>query len=474
MILECPPQPRTVLVYWTGLAAVLTGLAILLAASAPAFGYLTDMRDLPALETAAGLVVAGLVALLVLPLIRQSVRAGMANDRKLLMLILAMGLLFRLILLLSAPAFEDDYYRYLWDGAVTANGYNPYAVSPDEAQGDAYATSLQPLAHASGIVIERINHSDLKTIYPPVAEAAFALAHMLEPWSLTAWRLVCLAADFATALLILALLRDLNRPLICLALYWWNPVAIKELVNSAHMEAVLMPFVVGAVLLAVRRRWTLSSIVLGLAAGIKIWPLMLVPLLFRPLMSQPAKLAPVFCIVAGLTALFAVPVLLGGLDQSSGFVAYAQYWRTNSAHFGVVQWIASTLATPFALPAENTAVIAKGLLAAALAGFVLWLARPQMLSNDDLITRVTIAVSALVLLSPVQFPWYLVWVLPFAAIIPVRWVLAATVMLPLYYVSFYFLARETYDVFRDQFVWLIWLPIWVALAIDIRRGPLNA
>ncbi len=45
---------------------------------------------------------------------------------------------------------EDDYQRYLWDGAVTAAGANPYAVSPQAARALGPATALGRLAVEAG------------------------------------------------------------------------------------------------------------------------------------------------------------------------------------------------------------------------------------------------------------------------------------------------------------------------------------
>ena len=76
-------------------------------------------------------------------------------------------------------------------------------------------------------------------------------------------------------------------------------------------------------------------------------------------------------------------------------------------------------------------------------------------------------------MSPAQFPWYAVWFLPFAAIRPYWSLLAVTVVVPLYYVSFHFQAIGAYEVFRDRLVWLIWLPIWALMALEAwaeRRG----
>jgi len=40
------------------------------------------------------------------------------------------GLVLRLSFFGSQPIYENDYKRYLWDGAVTATGSNPYEYSP--------------------------------------------------------------------------------------------------------------------------------------------------------------------------------------------------------------------------------------------------------------------------------------------------------------------------------------------------------
>ena len=46
--------------------------------------------------------------------------------------------------------------------------------------------------------------------------------------------------------------------------------------------------------------------------------------------------------------------------------------------------------------------------------------------------------------------------------------LAATI--PLYYLGFHFLARGTYATFKSIVVWLIWVPVWLALAVELWHG----
>jgi hypothetical protein len=85
-----------------------------------------------------------------------------------------------------------------------------------------------------------------------------------------------------------------------------------------------------------------------------------------------------------------------------------------------------------------------------------------------------IVAAALFLLSPAQFPWYAAWMMPFLAFNPMISLLALSALLPIYYSSFHFLAREQYDVFRYGIVWLIWLPAWAGLAIELWRRQAKA
>ena len=90
---------------------------------------------MPVLPVTAGLVAAGVLFCLALPpLIRASLSADAQGVPSLTVLIVAMGLAARLALFASEPILEDDYQRYLWDGAVTAAGHNPFAVAPQDAR----------------------------------------------------------------------------------------------------------------------------------------------------------------------------------------------------------------------------------------------------------------------------------------------------------------------------------------------------
>jgi hypothetical protein len=446
------------------IALVLAGFAALLLAHRHRFDYAFELIDIPSVPVALGLALAGTTVLALPQLIERAEAEPAATRRRLLALVVGVGLALRLAMFLVNPVLEDDYHRYLWDGAVTASGHNPFKVVPSNAANEPKGSVLARLAEEAGVVLERINHPDARTIYPPVAQAAFALAYLIEPFSMTAWRAVCLAGEIVTLALLLALLGAVGRSPLWAALYWWNPLVIKEQVNSAHMEAILMPLVLAALWLSVRRRPLAATGTLGLAIGAKLWPVMLAPIVLRPLLADRRRLLAALAILGVLSVLWALPPLVAGIDETSGFVAYARYWKSNSALFPLLEatagWLTRLLGGDALLPGQ----LVRGASALFVAALSLWLARRPIGDGLDLLRRAAIVTTALFLVSPSQFPWYAVWVFPFLAFCPLRSLLLMAVTLPIYYASFYFHARDTYEVFRTWVVWLIWLPVWVTLA----------
>lgn len=461
---------------WSAVALALLSFACLLTVYGHKFSWLHELKDMPATTLALGGVAAGAVFAALAGLIPAAHAAGWERSRRFLAFIVAVGLGMRAILLLSTPALEDDFYRYLWDGGVAAHGLNPYAYAPDAVYKPQTPDELKQLALQSGAVIERVNHAHLKTIYPPVAQAWFALAHVIEPWSLLAWRLLGLAAELITLSLLLVLLNACGRSPLWVALYWWNPVVAKELINSAHMEFVLLPIVLTALWLGARRYYSAALLPLALAIGTKLWPVMLLPLFLRPLLQTPLRLLVALVPFGALCLAWAIPPYLGGIDETSGFVAFARYWQTNSALFQNLNALVQTLILPFGFAAETTGVMVRLGLAGAVAMVALTAARSQYATPQNFVIAAAWVIGAQFLLSPVQFPWYATWIFIMLPFVPLPGLIAITVTIPLYYMSFHFAALGRYDLFNGYILWLIWLPVWLLLARDawrVWRPPLT-
>ncbi len=439
------------------------------------FGYDTRVVDMPLRSLFVALFALG-AAFLMLPfLINQTVQVARDTPAfpkgPLLGFIVIVGLLARLLMLGSAPLMEDDYQRYLWDGALSAHGHNPFLTAPQTVyDGLSGHKDLEQLAKRSGRVLERVNHPELRTIYPPVAQAAFALAHQISPFSLTAWRGLAIGFELAALALLLLLLRLLGKSPLWLSLYWWNPLVIKELINSGHMEFLLVPLLLGALWAAIRQRPVLIAFLLALAVGVKIWPALLLPLYLRPFLATPKKIVLPVLVFTSMLGLMATPVLMAGLDQSSGFVAYTELWKTNNALVpaleGLVRYGLDLFATDGQYP-HLAALIVRAFIALLLAAIAIGVAWKKPLTARDFALRTLLVCAAMFLLSPAQLPWYAVWFAPFLVFYPFIGLTLLVPLLQIYYLSFYIAVNNLTDAVGFVPVLAIWLPVWSVLAYEL-------
>ncbi|MFP4173616.1 MAG: glycosyltransferase 87 family protein [Candidatus Hydrogenedentota bacterium] len=374
------------------------------------------------------------------------------------------GLAMRALMLPSMPMLETDFYRYLWDGALTANGHNPFQYVPEDVMQDDAPDDIVTLAAESGDVLNRVNHPRLRTIYPPVAQGAFAAAYAVLPWRIEGLRVVWFVFDAAALALLALLLKRVGAPVSLLVIYWWNPLLIKEAYNSAHMEILLFPFVLGALSLAIRGRPLGSAASLGMAVGTKLWPVLLLPLLAWNLARRQWRTLVLIGGVFGfIVLLMAVPVIRSGLDPTSGFRAYASYWRMNDSIYQVFH-----AATSWTMPGYPHGP-ARFISGALLVSWIIWLCRAPAQTPRILCERALWIIAALFLLSPTQFPWYWTWMLPLLAIRPSPGLLILTATLPLYYLRFPMRELGYTAWFDHGVVWLEFGPALVLLMWEAWR-----
>ena len=429
-----------------GLVVVQIAVAIL----SRRFSFDADLGRMPLIEFFALQLLASVLYLLSVAFILR-VRV----DRPWLIVLLAIGLCMRVLLFDTTPILEIDFYRYLWDGAVVANGHNPYLLSPTQAG----ESDLAGLARQSGPVIDRINYADLRTIYPPLTQLFFALSHGLDSWSLNAWRLVLLLADTGGLLLILGVLKTLQKPLHWSLIYWWNPLLLQQTYNALHMDVLLVAPLVAALWLLIKQRHRLAAATLAIAAGIKLWPLLLLPFALRPLLPQPRRLVETFIVVTGILTLAVLPLLYFGLGEQSGLGSFAQHWQRNSAIYPLLESIIS-------LVTDDPAGLTRILIAITLIAVVAWLNRSPAASPEIMVRQLLWVTALLFLLSPAQFPWYTIWLLPLLCFNPSAPLLLLMALMPIYYLKFWFLARGEPQAFDQGLVWIQYLPVLAWIAIE--------
>jgi len=247
------------------------------------------------------------------------------NIKNLLFWIFIVGIIARVIMIFSTPILEVDYHRYLWDGAVTANGYNPYEYSPQEfikgKSNEKLPERLRELSINNLETLGKINHPQLKSSYPPVTQAVFAFSNLIKPFSLITWKVVLLIVDIITFCLIYLVLKKLKIPESNLIIYWWNPLLIKEVFNSGHTDIIVFPFLIGCFLLYLSKKYTYSFTALSAAVGVKLWPVLLLPVLLRNFVSDWKKSLQYISAFSILIFLILLPLIISFSDQGSGIEA---------------------------------------------------------------------------------------------------------------------------------------------------------
>ena len=397
-----------------------------------------------------------------------------------LLLILATAALARFLLLPSGLIQENDVYRYVLDGQVLLAGENPFRQSPLEL-------SLHPpqaLEGAlsdprSGEVISRIGYAGIPTLYPPAAQAAFALGGLISGWHWIGLRVLFTLVDLALIGLIVLLLARTGSSPSRVLLYAWNPLVLKEVSNSVHVD-VLPAFFVVLLLVSLERfhgrggwRWLLTAAG-AMAGGVlsKLYPILLLPAAFRFVSSVSGKTKALAFAAGSLAAvgLGYLPFSPLGLDRlTEGLRTYADRWRMNQGAFDLLE---------FLLPQPR---LACGLLILAIAVAVSWVRLRPRGSPSDLIGVCQWVLLFWFLLLPAPFPWYavvLTALLPvsprFASTTPA--VVALSGAAGLYYLSFYY---EYQGLPQVWWTWtrlaehaLIWGTLVVAHRRSIWRGPL--
>ena len=312
---------------------------------------------------------------------------------------------FRLCGLIGGPFYEDDFYRFLWDGYQFAVAGSPYGVAPE-------AFFIDPaVPEAFQRILDKINNPELPTIYAPVTQLVFLLAFLLAPGSILGLQVLLVLIDLAVVALLIRLAPPRN-----VMLYAWCPLVVKEIAFTAHPDGIGVCLLLAALVLARNRLWPAAALCLGAAVGAKVFALVLAPFVLLG-----AKFRHWALFGATLMLLYA-PFLVLGDTHIPSLLLFAQQWEFNSFLFGPVSMVLP--------PLEAKALL--GLIFAAL-----WIGcyfqyyrgdRPYP-PRGDWLYGLLLATSAVI------NPWYLLWVLPFAAVFPSAWAWTASLAVLLSYIT---------------------------------------
>lgn len=291
--------------------------------------------------------------------------------------------------------FDNDVWRYLWEGNAARAGYNPYVWSPASPQLDAASEGIFEEIRGN------VSYSDTPSIYPPLAQFLFLAANSAAPGSIVAMKLFLIACDLGACLLIGLLLKARGMRPEWALVYAWNPLIVKVFAGSSHVDALAV-LVLSALALAVARgQWTWSAVLFGLAVLAKLSPAILAIFLIRRVGWLRMVLAFAVICVGYL------PYWTAGWGVFAGLRAFAATWEFNAGLFH----FSKALFEPWFANSDGYAKLLCGVVLSAWVGWIWW--------KDDggtasFLQSSADTLGAVLLCSPAVMPWYLSWALPFA------------------------------------------------------------
>ena len=251
--------------------------------------------------------------------------------------ILWQGLLYRAILLFSIPWLSQDFYRFIWDGLLLLNELNPYAFTPNQliSQPHLFSPELTEELYNNMGELSASHYSN----YPPINQFGFLLSVLWESNSLfssiISMRLLLIGADLGIFFLGKQLLRLFGLAEERIGWYFLNPLVIMELTGNLHWEGMMLFFFVFGWWLYIKQKLWLSSIVFAFSIGIKLIPLLLVPVFVR---YQSWK-RNIIMASGGLVSLGLISLPFFKDIGSKNYLATLQLWFKNFEFNGSIYYI---------------------------------------------------------------------------------------------------------------------------------------
>ena len=320
------------------------------------------------------------------------------------------------------PFLSSDMYRYVWDGMVQHHGISPYRYVPGDP-------ALMALRAPNQEIYDNINRREYaRTIYPPVAQMVYWLAAWFAP-TVNAMKLMMLAFTGLATWVSVKLLEQWRRPAAEVLPLLWCPMLVWEIGNAAHVDAVVIGFMVLALWFRWREKPWLCGLFLGCAVMTKFYPLVLFPALWqRRDWRMPVAVAAVVAIGYGLYARVGMLVfgfLFTGYTKEEGMESGARYFLLDFARTRLhMSWLPNAVFY---------------LLCAVVLGAITWwcwrwasLERttivpdeagrrdeaPVMWQAPAFVRGAGALAFAMMLLFSPHYPWYVIWLVPFMALAP--------------------------------------------------------
>jgi hypothetical protein len=221
---------------------------------------------------------------------------------------------------------SDDVPRYIWEGRILLEGFNPYAVPPDDPRLESFRDETYP----------GINHKDMPAIYPPLTQYIFALLSRITRTT-EGFRLFIGLVELLCLFVMFRWLRYLSLPRERLLIYALNPLVIIGIAGQGHLDALQILFLVLGLYLYARKREGSGMVLVTLAGLVKFLGFFALPFLIR---RRTVKYVPLCAAVIFLSYL---PFFfLEGAFSLGNLGVYLGRFEYYSLTFGPLRWLFGT------------------------------------------------------------------------------------------------------------------------------------
>ncbi|MCH8157749.1 MAG: hypothetical protein IID18_08375, partial [Nitrospinae bacterium] len=333
--------------------------------------------------------------------------------------------------------------------------------------------------------MERINHPHVPTVYPPLAQYVFRLAHHINPDSIFTMRFMFLLFDLMGMAFIVMTLNALGMNRNFSLVYFWSPLVIKETFNSTHLDIIGIACLCVSIYFLVRGRMLWAVFFLALSVLGKMYSGILLPFYLqrswllarkngKPDWAAPALHLFLFCAVVIFCYL---PFTGIGWKAFEGLKAYSTLWQSNDSLFAILLYFLKDvleLGSGEAIPVfGNSMILAKSLVSLVMLSAVLYLLVQKIPASDapaEWVQNLFVVMTLVFLLSPVQNPWYLCWTIPFLCMFHWRSLILLSGLVGLYYLDFYFDYQEITQ-YSAWIPWVEYLPFYCFLIWELKNQP---
>ena len=358
--------------------------------------------------------------------------------------IFILGLLFRVLFLFSLPQLSDDYFRFFWDGSLTASGYNPFALLPSEVVANEGFDNF--ILKSDNEIFSKLNSPNYYTIYPPICQFIFAATAWLANGNVyiavILIKLLSLVFEISTFFGIYQLLQQFKLKEINAAIYWLNPLVIVELIGNIHFEVFMIGFLVWSIYKFINDEYWWSSLLLACAINSKMLPLMLLPFLSLviPLRHSIKYIITIIVLSCLLWGYFLDADVLNAMGSSIGL--YFKSFEFNASIYYLVrevgQWI------------YGYNIIASSGWVMGVIAMVMIVIMAFLFSSGkrNIIIFGLLAYSIQLFFATTIHPWYIINLIFFSVFINTKYPIVWSLLVPVTYVAY---AQEVYK----ENLWLV-------------------